>query len=121
MNECPICGGEVKETKTELSLFGGKIKYSAAGYECLKCKEVFIDEEESKKIDSWVNESSIRKLVDTLREHEFKLRRKVGYSGRTLIVRIPKDIERIIPLDEGEEVEIYPEGKNRIIIEKLTR
>ena len=120
MNKCPICEGEVREVKTELSLFCGKLKHSVIGYECLKCGEIFIDEAESKRIDKWVNEPAIRKLVDTLREHEFRLRRKVGYSGRTLIVRIPKDIERIVSLNEGDEVEIYPEGKNRIIIEKLS-
>jgi len=120
MNECPICGGEIREVKTEFSLFDGKIKKNPViSFECTKCEEVFIDEEESKRIDKWANEPAIRNMIDDLREHEFKLRRKIGYAGRTLIIRIPKDIEKIIPLSEGEEVEIYPEGKKRIIIEKM--
>lgn len=120
MKECPICGGEVREVRTELSLFNGKVRLNPiTGFECPKCEEIFIDEEEPERIDRWVNEPTNRRLLDELKEHEFRLRRKVGYSGRTLIVRVPKDIERVVSLKEGDEVEIYPEGKNRIVIEKL--
>ena len=120
MNECPICNGQVRKVETEFSLFEGKIKKNpVVGHECMECGEIFIDEDESRRIDKWLDEPTTRKIVETLRKHEFRLRRKIGYSGRTLVVRIPKDIERIVPFSEGEEVEIYPEGKNRIIIEKL--
>lgn len=120
MKECPLCGGKVEETKTSLSLFNGKIKISPiVAFECSSCNEVFIDEEESKRIDRITNIEPYRKQIEEMRKHQFRLRRKVGYSGRTLIVRIPKDIEKSISLRKGDEIEIYPEGKNKIVIEKV--
>jgi YgiT-type zinc finger domain-containing protein len=121
MKECPFCGGKVEEIKTELSLFNGKIKINPiVGFECSSCNEIFIDEDESKRIDRITNMEPYRSHIEEMRKHQFRLRRKIGYSGRTLIVRIPKDIEQNISLREGEEIEIYPEGKNKIIIEKVS-
>lgn len=121
MKDCPLCGGEVEEVKTELSLFNGKIKINPiVGFECSSCNEIFIDENESKRIDKIIRMEPYRNQIEEIRKYQFRLRRKVGYSGRTLIVRIPKDIEKSISLREGEEIEIYPEGKNKIIIEKVS-
>jgi len=121
LKECPICGGDVQKIETELSLFNGKIKINPiVGYECKNCIEIFIDEEESKKIDRMINSEPYRTQIDEMRKYRFRLRRKVGYSGRSLVVRIPKDIEQVLSLRNGEEIEIYPEGKNKIVIEKLS-
>lgn len=121
MKECPLCEGPIEKTKTELSLFNGKIKVKpVVAFECSRCNEVFIDEEESKRIDSITNMEPYRKQIEEMRKYQFRLRRKIGYSGRTLIIRIPKDIEKSISLRDGEEIEIYPEGKNKIVIEKIT-
>jgi len=121
MKECPICGGEVKKIETTLSLFDGKIQINPiTAFECPQCNEVYIDEEESKKIDSLANIPIYRRQIEEIRKYQLRLRRKIGFSGRSLVVRIPKDIERALSLQDGDEVEIYPEGKNKIVLEKMT-
>lgn len=47
-----------------------------------------------------------------------KLRRKISKSGRTLALRIPKDIERSLQLTAGQEIDIWVE-EGKIIIQKL--
>lgn len=47
-----------------------------------------------------------------------KLRRTLSESGRTLVLRIPKDIERALSLKAGNEVFIWVENE-KIIIEPI--
>jgi AbrB family looped-hinge helix DNA binding protein len=47
-----------------------------------------------------------------------KLRRTLSESGRTLVLRIPKDIQRTLGLRAGNEVHISVE-KGKIIIEPI--
>ena len=46
-----------------------------------------------------------------------KLKRTLSESGRTLVLRIPKDIERSLNLKAGNEVYIWVES-GKIIIER---
>jgi antitoxin MazE len=47
-----------------------------------------------------------------------KLRRKISESGRTLALRIPKDIERSLKLKAGDEIDIWVEN-GKIIMQPL--
>lgn len=47
-----------------------------------------------------------------------KLQRTLSESGRSLVLRIPKDIERTLGLKPGSEVHIWVE-KGKIIIEPI--
>jgi antitoxin component of MazEF toxin-antitoxin module len=47
-----------------------------------------------------------------------KLKRTLSESGRTLVLRIPKDVERLLSLKAGNEVQIWVE-KGRIVIEPV--
>ena len=47
-----------------------------------------------------------------------KLRRKLSESGRSLVLRIPKDIERTLNFKNGDEVDIWIE-ENKIIIKRV--
>ena len=47
-----------------------------------------------------------------------KLRRKVSMSGRSLVLRIPRDIERMLNLSEDTEVDIWIMN-GQIIVEPL--
>ena len=47
-----------------------------------------------------------------------KLRRKLSQSGRSLVLRIPRDVERMLNLSEETKVNIWIEN-NRIIVEPL--
>jgi len=49
-------------------------------------------------------------------EMALKLRRKVSESGRSLVLRIPKDIERSLDIKNGDEVDIWIE-EGKIIIQ----
>lgn len=121
MKVCPLCGGDVTKIETSLSLFNGKIQINPIiGFECAKCNEIFIDEDESKRIDRLTNTPYYRDQIENIRKNQLRLRRKIGFSGRSLIIRIPKDIENVCQIRNGDEVEIYIEGKNKIIIEKLS-
>jgi AbrB family looped-hinge helix DNA binding protein len=46
-----------------------------------------------------------------------KLRRTISESGRSLVLRIPKDVERTLSLKSGDIVDIWVEN-NKIVIEK---
>ena len=50
----------------------------------------------------------------------FKLRRKVSESGRTLVLRVPKDIERTLQLKAGDQVDIWVE-KGIMMIKPLEK
>lgn len=47
-----------------------------------------------------------------------KLKRRLSESGRTLVLRIPKDVERVLSLKAGSEIHIWVE-KGKIIIEPI--
>ena len=47
-----------------------------------------------------------------------KLRRRVSESGRSLVLRIPKDIERSLQLKAGDEIDIWIE-EGKIIIQAI--
>lgn len=121
MKECPICSGEISKVETSLSLFNDKIKINPIiGFECTECNEIFIDEDESKRVDRLTNTPYYKNQIENIQKTQLRLRRKIGFSGRSLIVRIPKDIELNCQIRDGDEIDIYVEGKNKIIIEKLT-
>ena len=41
---------------------------------------------------------------------------KIGQAGSTLDIRLPKRIIKFFDLKKGEEVTIYPEDKNKMIV-----
>jgi antitoxin component of MazEF toxin-antitoxin module len=49
-----------------------------------------------------------------------KLRRKLSESGRSLVLRIPRDVERILSMRSGDEVDLWVED-GRMIIELVRR
>ena len=49
-----------------------------------------------------------------------KLKRTLSESGRTLVLRIPKDVERALSLKAGVDVYIWVEN-GKIVIEATTK
>jgi antitoxin component of MazEF toxin-antitoxin module len=47
-----------------------------------------------------------------------KLKRTLSESGRTLVLRIPKDIERSLSLKAGNEIYIWVEN-GKIVVEPM--
>ena len=53
-------------------------------------------------------------------EMSLKLRRKLSESGRSLVLRIPRDVERVLSMRGGDEVDLWVED-GRVIIEPVRR
>ena len=98
--------GNLTKKKADYSLYGvilGKFNAEA----CDKCGELFFDEETSKRMTRLAKEKGLWGL---------QTKTKIGQAGTTLGIRLPKKIINFLNLQKGKEVEIYPEGKNKLVI-----
>ena len=108
MKTCPVCE---KGTLTRQN-----VPYSVHGVElgkflsevCNNCHESWFSEETARKIEGIEKKKGLFGLV----KHS-----KIGYSGNSLIIRIPKDIAKFMDLKKEKAISIYPEDKNRLLIE----
>lgn len=48
-------------------------------------------------------------------------RTKVAVAGNSLMVRIPKNLAKFLRLQKGVEVSIHPFGKERLVIEEISK
>ncbi|MFH1316473.1 MAG: hypothetical protein ABII01_03080 [Candidatus Woesearchaeota archaeon] len=103
---CWECRKKMKDKQVEYSLYGQKIGKFPAKV-CEKCNETIFSEETSKKITQIVKQKGLWGL---------QVKTKVGQSGSTLDIRLPKKIIEFFNLKKGEEVTIYPEDKDKMII-----
>ena len=104
---CPICEEKMKKVK-EPYYFGGRKLGEFEAEKCPKCKEVFFTEAASDKID---------KIAKDLGLWGLRQEGKLGYSGNSLIVRVPKKIAEFLNFKEGQKVSIRPEGKDKLVVE----
>lgn len=104
---CPICNGKMKNTM-ERYTFSGVDLGSFGADKCENCGEVFFSEEASDKIDAKAKELGLWGIQGES---------KIGYSGNSLIVRVPKKIAEFLKFKKGEKVSVRPEGKNRLVVE----
>ena len=105
--KCYICEkGRLTKKRVDYNLYGVNIgKFNAEV--CDKCGEIFFDEDTSKRMTEIAKKKGLWGL---------QTKTKIGQAGTTLDVRLPKKIIEFLNLKKGKEVEIYPEGKNRIVI-----
>jgi len=105
--KCPVCEGNMRKGKEPY--FFGDIKLGEFEAEkCSKCGEIFFSEKASDKIDEKAKELGLWGLGKE---------GKLGYSGNSIIVRIPKRIAEFLEFKEGKTVYIHPEGKNKLVVE----
>ncbi|MBI3051874.1 hypothetical protein HYY74_05450 [Candidatus Woesearchaeota archaeon] len=106
--KCYICGkGELVTRKVDVKPYGVPIgKFDAEV--CSDCNETFFSEQISDKIDEAAKSKGLWGL---------EARTKIGQAGNSIDVRISKRIAEFAGLRKGAEVRVYPEGRNRIIIE----
>ena len=108
MNKCPICEkGVLKKAKVEEEMFGVSLGQYDADV-CGKCGESFMGEAEMERMEAKAKELSVWGLGKKI---------KVVKSGNSLSVRIPAQIADYLDLVEGKNVFLYPDGKNRIVVE----
>lgn len=105
--KCYICEkGSLAKKKVDYKLYGVSIgKFDAEV--CGKCGEVFFDEDASKKMNEIAKKKGLWGL---------QTKTKVGQAGTTLDIRLPKKIIDFLNLKKGKEVEIRPEGKDKLVI-----
>ena len=105
--KCYICEkGDLIKKKVDYELYGISIgKFNAEV--CNKCGEIFFNEEASKKMTEIAKQKGLWGL---------QAKTKIGQAGTTLDIRLPKRIINFFNLKKGKEVEIYPEGKNKLVI-----
>ena len=93
------CGGMAKH-KNNLKFNN----YEIQGWVCSKCGEIYYNPEQAQSI----------LLLNKIKKNEPTV--KLGRIKSNLIVRIPKDVERALNLEKGEEVKLRLEGKTIKII-----
>jgi len=103
---CWECEEKMKNKNVDYSLYGIKIGTFPAKI-CEKCKETYFSEETSKKMTKIAKKKGLWGL---------QAKTKIGQAGTTLDIRLPKRIIDFFHLKKGKEVEIYPEGKNKLTI-----
>jgi len=106
---CPGCGrGHLASVNDIVSEFGGYV-FAERGERCDVCGEEFPFEEE------------VQRTIEGARRmgvwpEPLKLYRKLSKSGRSLVLRIPSDLEKQMHLDQHTKVAIAKAG-NRIVVE----
>lgn len=107
--KCYLCEiGTLERKKVEYKFHGVGLGMFNAEI-CNHCGEIFFDENVSKQITILAKKKGLWGL---------QAKTKIGQAGTTLDIRLPKRIIDYLKLKKGEEVEIYPEGKDRLIIQR---
>ncbi|HLC64906.1 MAG TPA: hypothetical protein VJI46_02145 [Candidatus Nanoarchaeia archaeon] len=105
--KCEECGGKIAKKNVDYSIFGTSLGKFPAEV-CSKCGETCFEEETSRKMTQIAKERGLWKL---------ETKTKIGKVGDALDVRFNKRLAEFLNLKKGEEVTIYPESKNRVVIE----
>ena len=106
--KCYICEkGGLGKVKQPYKLYGEYLGDFEAE-KCNKCGEIFYSEETSRKMTEAARARGLWGL---------NAESKVGQSGTTLDIRLPKKVIEFMNIKKGESVKIYPEHKRRLVIE----
>lgn len=97
-HRCTKCNSLMK--KKNLTVEGVNVR----GWECLKCKDTVLHPEDAQKM------LSISKLKRGLSV-------KIGELGKSLVVRIPKEVAQLYKLSKGEQITMKAESDKRIQLE----
>lgn len=105
--KCPECVGEIKEKMLDYLLMGVNLgKFPTLV--CSECGSQFYDDAVVDKIDKIAKKKGLWGL-----EHKTKL----NVLGNSLAVRLSKSQIDFSRLKKGEEVIVYPESRNKFVIE----
>ncbi len=105
--ECPTCEkSKMQKKQVEYNLFGVSLGYFEA-LVCKSCNETIFESDASEKIEQKSKELGLFGLAR---------RSKIGTSGTSLDVKIPKRITEFLQLKKGQEIIIEPSAKNKMQI-----
>lgn len=105
--KCDECGGKILDKIIPYEIYGVKLGDFPAEV-CEKCGEICFSEEVSRKMTEITKKKGLWGL---------EVKTKIGQVGDALDVRFGKKLVEFFKLEKGEEVWLYPEDKNKIVIE----
>ncbi|HLD05690.1 MAG TPA: hypothetical protein VJG90_08275 [Candidatus Nanoarchaeia archaeon] len=107
MVKCYLCEkGTLSRKKVDYELYGTSLgKFMAET--CNACGEIFFSENVSKKMTELAKKKGLWGLY---------AKTKIGQAGTTLDIRLPKKIIQFLNLKKGTEINLQPEGRNRLVI-----
>ena len=97
-HKCTKCSYLMK--KKNFTIEGMNVR----GWECVKCKDAVIHPEDAQKM-----------LLFNKLKRGFSV--KIGELGKSLIVRIPKEVANLYKLSKGENITMKAESDNSIELE----
>ena len=103
---CEECRGKIARKMVDYILLGENLGKFPADV-CAKCGEQVFDEEVSEKIDVIAKQKGLWGL---------QAKTRVGKIGNSFNVLINSKIAKFLELKKGEEVVVYPESKNKLVI-----
>ena len=103
---CEECGGKIIHKLVDYVLLGENLGKFPADV-CTKCGEQVFDEEVSGKIDIIAKQKGLWGL---------QAKTRIGKIGNSFNVLINSKIAKFLDLKKGEEVVVYPESKNKLVI-----
>ena len=98
VHKCTKCNSSMR--KKSLVVEGTNIR----GWECVKCKDTVLHPEDAQKM-----------LV--LSKLKRGLSVKIGELGKSLVVRIPKEVAKLYKLSKGEQLTMKAESDTKIELE----
>jgi YgiT-type zinc finger domain-containing protein len=113
MTKCPKCGDSVKKTKIDYDIDEEKITvHDVPALKCSSCDYITMSTEQAEHFYN---------ILERLHgsKKSLSLHRTLSSDGKSLILRIPKDIATTLNLSSKDEVEIWVDGQ-RVIVEKAS-
>jgi hypothetical protein len=107
--ECSKCKkGTLIKAKEDIVIEGVKLAEGLDVEKCNRCGEVVLTVGQASKLRSAAEEAGIW-------GHGIRLKRKVSRIGKKSALYIPVDVERMLGLKHGREVEIRVVGKKMVV------
>ena len=113
MTKCPKCEKKMKEAKIDYDIEDEKITiHDVPALICPTCGHITMS---TKQAEHFYN------ILERLRgpPKSLALHRTLSSDGKSLILRIPKDIAHALELTSKDKVEIWVDGQ-RVIVEKAS-
>jgi YgiT-type zinc finger domain-containing protein len=112
MVRCIKCGKKMKRDSIDYELNPEKITiHDVPVYKCSNCGHVTMN------INQAENFYEILERVRGSAKPALILRRSLSHDSKSMVLRIPKDVERMLGMNTGDKVNIWVDGK-RMIVEK---
>lgn len=103
---CEECGGKIIHKEVDYLLLGQNLGKFPADV-CTKCDEQVFDEEVSGKIGITAKQKGLWGL---------QAKTKAGKTGNSFNILINSKIAKFLELKKGEDVTLYPEAKDKLVI-----